>query len=137
MRGAFAGFVISLGLLTPAVALGQNGGADSDAFVLAPMPDLFQQVEGKFPGRILTVELAREPAAGTWSYEVKLLTELGDVLNLSYDARSLALLRTEGRGYNGDGRTGSQTRSDYGERENERENERDDSGSEKGDSSDD
>jgi hypothetical protein len=55
---------------------------------VAPVASLFKRVHATFPGRILTVELAlSDPPA----YEVKLLTENGNVLKLSYDALTLRL----------------------------------------------
>jgi len=54
----------------------------------APVPSLFERVHESFSGRILTIALTlSEPPA----YEVKLLTEKGNVLMLSYDAMTLRL----------------------------------------------
>ncbi|UCH75874.1 MAG: hypothetical protein JSU82_08645 [Rhodospirillales bacterium] len=55
---------------------------------IVPVPRLFERVHNAFSGRILTVELAQSEIP---AYEVKLLTESGNVLLLSYDATSLRL----------------------------------------------
>jgi len=54
----------------------------------APVPSVFERVHGSFSGRILTIalSLSEHPV-----YEVKFLTESGNVLMLSYDAMSLRL----------------------------------------------
>ena len=53
-------------------------------------------VESTFSGDVVEVELERED--GAWIYEIELLTPAGSVIELTYDARTGALLETEGRG---------------------------------------
>lgn len=55
---------------------------------IAPVPRLFEQVHASFSGRILRIELE---LADPPFYEVKLLTENGNVLMLSYNAMTLRL----------------------------------------------
>lgn len=77
------------------VVAGAAGAAHADTPVspapgqeIAPVPRLFERVHASFHGRILKVELElADPPA----YEVKLLTENGNVLMLSYDAMTLRL----------------------------------------------
>ena len=80
---------VALYLLAGALAVARaDGAAQPQAGEVAPVASLFKRVYATFPGRILTVELAlSDPPA----YEVKLLTERGNVLKLSYDALSLRL----------------------------------------------
>ncbi len=70
-----------------------DGPASPEGQEVAPVTSLFEQVHANFPGRILTVELAMsDPPA----YEVKLLTETGNVLKLSYNALTLRLENVAG-----------------------------------------
>ncbi len=71
---------------------------------LAPLAHLLAHIHGRYPGEVLKVELERERLGDLrlWIYEIKLLTPAGDVLKLSYDARSLELLRQRGHGIVGD-----------------------------------
>ena len=65
-----------------------DGPAPSQGQELASVASLYRRVHATFPGRILTVELEHsDPPA----YEVKLLTQSGNVLKLSYDAVTLRL----------------------------------------------
>ena len=67
---------------------------------VASVASLFERVHSTFPGRILTVELeSSDPPA----YEVKLLTARGNVLKLSYDARTLRLESVAGHRDQDDG----------------------------------
>lgn len=61
---------------------------------LAPVAGLFEVVQSQYAGRILTIEL--EPSASP-VYEVKLLTDSGVVLELSFDALTLDLASVNGR----------------------------------------
>ncbi|ACI97911.1 PepSY domain-containing protein [Rhodospirillum centenum] len=60
-----------------------------------PLRDILERAEAEFPGRLLEAEL--EDDHGRLTYEVKLLTEDGRVLELVYDARDGTLLGVEGR----------------------------------------
>lgn len=96
MRRCFGplGAALIVGLVAPLDAAAAEG-ADS----LAPVASLIDTVESGFGGRILMIELAQAPAAaGPAQYDVKLLTDEGNVLRLHYDARTLELEAVEGRG---------------------------------------
>jgi len=75
-----------------------QGIADSMAGVL-PLRQLLAQVHEAYPGKVLEVELEREEygQGEIWVYEVKLLTEKGNVLKLEYDAVNMELLKIKGR----------------------------------------
>ena len=66
---------------------------------VAPMRSLLARVHTAYPGQVLEVELEREEYGneGVWVYEVKLLTNRGNVLKLEYDAVDLELLKMKGR----------------------------------------
>ncbi|MCP4283260.1 MAG: hypothetical protein GY792_02235 [Gammaproteobacteria bacterium] len=66
---------------------------------VAPMRSLLARVHTAYPGQVLEVELEREEYGneGVWVYEVKLLTNRGNVLKLEYDAFDLELLKMKGR----------------------------------------
>jgi len=87
------GAALVFGLVAPLDAAAAEG-ADG----LAPVASLIDTVESGFGGRILMIELAQTPAAaGPAQYDVKLLTDEGNVLRLHYDARTLELEAVEGR----------------------------------------
>lgn len=90
--GSF-GALLVFGVIAPAAAVSAD-----DAAHLAPVASLIDAVEDGFGGRILMIELAQTPAAaGPARYDVKLLTDDGNVLRLHYDARTLQLEAVEGR----------------------------------------
>jgi len=66
---------------------------------VAPMQSLLARVHTAYPGQVLEVELEREEYGkeDIWVYEVKLLTNRGNVLKLEYDAFDLELLKMKGR----------------------------------------
>lgn len=76
------------------VMAGTAAGARADGLAtpqgqeLAPVPRLFERVHSTFSGRILTIALT---LSNSPAYEVKLLTESGNVLMLSYNATTLRL----------------------------------------------
>lgn len=61
-----------------------------------PLAQLLAIVEGQFDGRLVEVELERDD--GRLVYELELRTPQGHLIELTYDARTGALLETEGRG---------------------------------------
>ena len=72
---------------------------------VAPLIDLLKIVEADYEGEILKVELEDEDA-GKWGrqrgtvffiYEIKVLTPNGNLVKLKYDAKSLELLKSEGK----------------------------------------
>lgn len=106
---ALAGLAVC-GLLLTAAPLplradddyGHDRGRDQDRARAAvqrgevlPLRDILERAEAEFPGRLLEAEL--EDDHGRLTYEVKLLTEDGRVLELVYDARDGNLLGVEGR----------------------------------------
>lgn len=102
---ALAGLAVCGLLLTaapPPLRADDDRGRDHDrarAAVLRgevlPLRDILERAETAFPGRLLEAEL--EDDHGRLTYEVKLLTEDGRVLELVYDARDGTLLGVEGR----------------------------------------
>jgi len=94
-----------LALIIGLVASVHRAVADQDEEItnnmegVAPLRSLLAQVHGTYPGQVLEVELEREEYAkgDVWVYEVKLLTEQGNVLKLEYDAINLELLKLKGR----------------------------------------
>ena len=60
---------------------------------VAPLQSILDKVAEEFAGKMIQVEL--EDNGRTLSYEVKLLTDDGRVIELRYDARSAALLNAD------------------------------------------
>lgn len=63
---------------------------------VVPLRDILAVVEQEFRGEMLEIEL--DEKRRRFVYEVKLLTPDGSIIELYYDARTKALLKTEGRG---------------------------------------
>lgn len=93
-----------LGLLGLAI-LAAAGAADDDHEAARaalqrgetmPLSRLLALVEAEFDGRLVEVELERED--GRLVYEVEILTPAGRLIELTYDARTGALLEAEGAG---------------------------------------
>jgi uncharacterized membrane protein YkoI len=61
-----------------------------------PLTAVLAAVERDYVGQVVEVELERDD--GKWVYEIEVLTPAADVIELTYDARSGALLEAEGRG---------------------------------------
>lgn len=95
--------IITLGMGMTAPRADDEGDGDFGRAIAAgeavPLEKLLAVIRQRFAGRILKVEVERETIDGRphWVYEAKLLTPDGIVLKLSYDARSLALLKQKGR----------------------------------------
>jgi len=91
-------FVMLIGLVLNVApgAADETGQGIADRAEVAPLRSLIARVQDAYPGRILEVELERE-ASDLWIYEVKLLTDRGQVLKLEYDAVNLELLKLKGR----------------------------------------
>lgn len=66
-----------------------------EAGEVMPLRALLAQIERDYPGQVLEVELERED--GVWIYEVKLLRDGGDVLELELGARDGEMLGIKGR----------------------------------------
>lgn len=72
---------------------------------VAPLSDLLKIVEVDYEGEILKVELedekghkwGRERGTVFFIYEIKVLTPSGNLVKLKYDAKSLELLKAEGK----------------------------------------
>lgn len=97
--GGIRQWPVPVGAALIAGLLASAGSAHAEeANHLAPVASLIDEVESGFGGRILMIELAQTPvAAGPARYDVKLLTDDGNVLRLHYDARTLKLEAVEGR----------------------------------------
>lgn len=61
---------------------------------ILPLQSILERAEADFPGKLLEAELEAED--GRLSYEIKLLTAGGRIVELTYDARTGALLGAEG-----------------------------------------
>jgi uncharacterized membrane protein YkoI len=62
-----------------------------EAGEIVPLGQILQQVQARYDGTVIEIELAREDAS--WLYEVELLTADGRLLALWFDAGSALLLR--------------------------------------------
>lgn len=67
-----------------------------EAGEILPLARIVAIAEASFEGRMVDVELEKDD--GRFVYELELLTTAGHVIELTYDARTGALLETEGRG---------------------------------------
>lgn len=66
------------------------------AGAIQPLSQILAQVESSFSGRLIEVELEDEDDPPV--YEIELLSEQGNVIELTYDARSGKFLKAEGKG---------------------------------------
>ena len=94
--------MVSGAISAPAAAADEDLDNVESMAAVAPLRDLLAQVYEAYSGRVLEVELDREEdgQGETWVYEVKLLTQRGNVLKLEYDAVNLELLKIEGKAEN-------------------------------------
>lgn len=63
---------------------------------IVSLQSILAAVDAGFRGKVIEVELERDD--GRWEYEIELLTDSGDVIELTYDAATGRLLEAEGRG---------------------------------------
>jgi uncharacterized membrane protein YkoI len=98
LLAALLALIVTLGLVSPAAADDDHERARRavEAGEAMPLTRILERVEADFAGQLLEVELEKDD--GRWVYEIELLTPQGNVIELTYDARSGALLETEGRG---------------------------------------
>jgi len=103
------GFVLALGLV---IAAALPAAADSDheraraaveAGQIVPLSRALAKVESLYRGEVLEVELEDDDhgdgkGGRSFMYEIKLLTPRGDVLELKLDAKTLDVVKVEGRG---------------------------------------
>jgi uncharacterized membrane protein YkoI len=61
---------------------------------IRPLSEILAEVERRYIGRVIEVELDRED--GRWVYELKLLPPSGRVYELEVDAATAALLKSKG-----------------------------------------
>ena len=61
---------------------------------IMPLRTILQRIERDNPGQVIEVELERE--AGRWTYEIKLLSAGGAIIELDIDARDGTVLRRKG-----------------------------------------
>lgn len=94
-------FVLIAGLVigAPLVVADEDDDFPTNLEGIAPLRSLLAHVHESYPGHVLEVELERDEYGkrDVWVYEVKLLTERGNVLKLEYDAITLELLKMKGR----------------------------------------
>jgi uncharacterized membrane protein YkoI len=62
-----------------------------EAGEIVPLGQILQQVQARYDGTVIEIELARQDAS--WLYEVELLDAEGRLLTLWFDAGSALLLR--------------------------------------------
>jgi uncharacterized membrane protein YkoI len=62
---------------------------------IRPLAEILAEVERRYLGRVIEVDLDRED--GRWVYELKLLPSSGRVFELEVDAATAALLRSKGQ----------------------------------------
>ena len=67
-----------------------------EAGEIVSLSTVLAAVEKEFNGQVVEVELERE--SGRWVYEIEILTSEANVIELTYDARSVTLIAWEGRG---------------------------------------
>lgn len=103
-----AALMMALTFAVPAYADGDDQSRARQAMLsgnVAPLSDLLKIVEADYEGEILKVELEDEDA-GKWGgqrgidffiYEIKVLTPSGNLVKLKYDAKTLELLKAEGK----------------------------------------
>lgn len=65
---------------------------------IVPLRDVLARVESSFQGEVIEVELEEKDGGDRLIYEIKLLTPQGNLLKLIYDAQTMELLKTKGRG---------------------------------------
>jgi len=93
-------FIMGVVICAPRVVMADdNQEITNNVEGVVPLRSLLAQVHKAYPGRVLEVELEQEESVNgcAWVYEVKLLTEEGNVLKLDYDAMNLELLKIKGR----------------------------------------
>ncbi len=92
--------LLMIGALVAAPALGQsrNGHhqarAALEAGEIRPLSELMTEVERRYLGRVIEVELEREN--GRWQYEIKVLPPNGRLFEVELDASTGELLRSKG-----------------------------------------
>ena len=63
---------------------------------ILPLKDILARAQGAYPGQVIEAEL--EDEGGMVVYEIKILTQDGRVMKLSYNAATGELLKTRARG---------------------------------------
>ena len=65
-----------------------------------PLRTMLDEVESRFMGDILEVELDEDKDKGRriWTYEIKLISPDGNVIKLKIDAKTKEILEIKGRG---------------------------------------
>ncbi len=65
-----------------------------------PLRTMLDEVESRFSGDVLEVELDEDDENGRriWTYEIKLISPEGNVIKLKLDAKTKEILRIKGRG---------------------------------------
>ncbi len=91
--------IVGLVASSPRAVANEDESFTSSMKAVAPLRNLLADVHQAYPGQVLEVELEREDNGkkDIWVYEVKLLTEKGNVLKLEYDATNLELLKIKGK----------------------------------------
>ncbi len=73
---------------------------------MASLDKLIASIQTKFEGSILKIELKAKEHSPGWRYKVKILSPLGRVVKLEYDAKTLELLKLKGEEEDDDSFTG-------------------------------
>lgn len=106
---SIATILMALAFVAPALADDDDQERARQAMLsgdVAPLSKLLAIVEATYEGEVLKVELEDEKAR-KWGrpegedffiYEIKILTPTGNLVKLKYDAKSLELLKAEGKG---------------------------------------
>nr|WP_314071488.1 PepSY domain-containing protein [uncultured Roseococcus sp.] len=85
-------------MLAPGPGQARGGHASARAALEAgqirPLSELMTEVEQRYLGRVIEVELERSD--GRWQYEIKILPPNGHVFEVELDAATGALLRAKG-----------------------------------------
>jgi uncharacterized membrane protein YkoI len=98
VRRFHAAALVIAGLATAIPARGDSeqdrARAALQAGEVRPLAEILAAVARDFAGDVLAIELERE--RGIWIYEVKLLTRMGTLLKLEYNAGTAQLIRAKG-----------------------------------------
>lgn len=102
MRILLSQLLAILLLIQPAVAQEDHDDARHalKSGQIVALTEIIEQVEERFDGRIIEVELLRDTASGgNFVYEVELLSSAGDLIQLFFDARTGTPIAMGGQGF--------------------------------------
>ena len=105
--GALLGMSVAVGSVLVPTAMVEADSGDQERALRAlkagevlPLRTMLDEVESRFMGDILEVELDDEKEDGRrfWIYKIKLISPDGDVIKLRLDAKTKEILQIKGRG---------------------------------------